>query len=44
LPGQVIVCEQAGADWLPFRSFSGHEVTLRSFKRSVVDAAGVFGR
>lgn len=21
LPGQVIVCEQAGADWLPFRTF-----------------------
>ena len=40
LPGQVIVCEQEGADWLPFRP--SHEIT--GIKRRVHHHAANFGK
>ena len=36
LPGQVIVCEQAGATWLPFRAFRATGNTLGGRSREVV--------
>lgn len=34
--GQVIVCEQEGADWLPFESFTTHQNLLSKPSREVI--------
>jgi hypothetical protein len=43
LPGQVIVCEQAGADWLPFEPLASIKST-RGRSEEVVHMRGIVGQ